>query len=71
MPRRGLEWGGEVIKRRRESKQLKKGRKDGYRGGGERGKWGEQLLGHPGAERKKTQNVRKGTEGKAQEIGNE
>jgi hypothetical protein len=49
MPRRGLEWGGEVIKRRREGKQLKKGRKDGYRGGGERGKWGEQLLGHSGA----------------------
>jgi hypothetical protein len=39
MARRGLEWGGEVIKRRREGKQLKKGRKNGYyRGGGERGK---------------------------------
>ncbi len=68
MARRGLEWGGKVIKRRREGKQLKKkGRKDGCRrGGGERGNGENNYWVTPGQGGKRhTDHVRKGTGGKA------
>jgi hypothetical protein len=72
MPRRGLEWGGEVKKRRKEGNSWKKKKERWVRRRRGRREMGRIITGslRGRGEEKDKELVRKGTEGKAQGIGN-